>query len=136
MAILGVGIDLVDVERMRMILNKNNLGDRFIKKIGTLTEQSLAPLPLGSGASAQYWATRFAAREAFGKALGIGIFSGFSLHEVEVRRVVAKGESSGIPELFASGRALELLKSRGVKKTHLSLSHTETSAIAVVVLES
>lgn len=78
------------------------------------------------GGDAATLAARFAVREATMKALGVGL-GAFDFHDVWVRR-----SSSGAPELVVSGRAALLASDRGVSGWHLSLSHTDSVAIAVV----
>ena len=72
-------------------------------------------------------AARFAAREAVMKAMGLGL-GAFEFHDVSVRRA-----ESGQPILTVAGRAAELADSRGIGEWHLSLTHTDSMAIAYVV---
>ena len=123
--IVGVGIDSVSIDRIEGLIDK--YGRRFLEKI--FTEDEIAE-GLGRRDSAQYFAARFAAREAFFKALGTGWGRGISLREVSVKR-----EESGRPWLSLSNRALEAAESRGTSTTHLSLSHEAGIAQAIVILE-
>lgn len=123
--IVGVGIDSVSISRIAGLIEK--YGRRFLKKI--FTEDEIAE-GLGRRDSAQYFAARFAAREAFFKALGTGWGRGISLREVSVIR-----EESGRPLLSLSNRALEAAESRGTSTTHISLSHEAGTAQAIVILE-
>lgn len=119
--IAGVGLDLVEVSRMEKSL-KN---PRFIARVFGDSEQKLF---LGNHRTERA-AANFAAKEAFGKALGSGI-AGFSLREVEVLR----GEK-GEPYLALHGRAKELAQLRGLR-FFLSLTHTAEYAQAIVIAET
>jgi holo-[acyl-carrier protein] synthase len=124
--IVGVGVDIVDIARMRRALERQ--GDRFIRRLFTAAEQDYChkhrdPVP--------YFAVRFAAKEALFKALGTGWAQGITWLDAEVRR-----EEGGAPGLTLSGRAEEINKSLGTKAIHISLSHSEESAIAFVILEA
>ena len=83
------------------------------------------------GAKCQHYAARFAAKEAFSKALGTGI-AGFELKEVFIQN-----DQLGKPELKVEGKALELLKERAGNDfcLHVSLSHEKEYALAFVVIE-
>jgi holo-[acyl-carrier protein] synthase len=120
-AVLGVGIDVVDIERFR----------RALLRTPTLRERLFVPEELVFVASkadpVPSLAARFGAREAVMKALGVGL-GAFGFHDVWVRRA-----ASGQPSLVVSGAALELAEARGVRDWHLSLSHTTSTAVACVV---
>ena len=75
------------------------------------------------------FAARFAAKEAVMKSLGLGL-GAFGFHDVETVLL-----ESGAPQLVLHGRAIELADAAGVARFHLSLTHTETVAIALVVAE-
>jgi holo-[acyl-carrier protein] synthase len=123
--IFGIGLDLVEVARIQESLQK--FGERFQKRVFTETERSYCnALPHPS----LHFAARFAAKEAYLKALGTGLSSSISWKDVGVENL-----PSGKPELKVTGRALELASERGVREMHLSLSHTSNHAAAVVVLE-
>jgi len=123
--IIGVGIDMVAVGRIGHLIER--YGRRFLDKVFTEDEIEEG---LGRRDSAQFFAARFAAREAFFKALGTGWGRGIPLNEVSVSR-----EESGRPLLSLSGRALEAAESRGTSTLHLSLSHEADMALAIVILE-
>jgi holo-[acyl-carrier protein] synthase len=120
-AVLGVGIDAVDIERFR----------RALLRTPTLRERLFVPEELVFVASkadpVPSLAARFGAREAVMKALGVGL-GAFGFHDVWVRRA-----ASGQPSLVVSGAALDLAEARGVRDWHLSLSHTTSTAVACVV---
>jgi len=117
---IGLGIDAVDIDRFRLILERTPSLRRRI-----FTDDELALADSRSDATASL-AARFAVREATMKALGVGL-GAFDFHDVSVRRT-----PSGAPELLVSGRAAELAKQRGVKGWQVSLSHTNIVAVAVV----
>jgi holo-[acyl-carrier protein] synthase len=124
--VLGVGLDLVDVDRMTRELAREDGGLR--DRVFTPDEIAYCE---GKGRPAVHFAARFAAKEAFFKALGTGWRgAGPTWSEVEVVRDVL-----GAPTLRLSGAAAEAAGSLGVRSTHLSLTHTATLAAAAVVLE-
>jgi len=123
--IVGLGIDIAGISRFRRTLVRQ--GDRFIQRVYTEQEQSYCrshrdPVP--------QFAVRFAAKEALFKALGTGWAKGVSWREAEVRR-----DDRGAPRLVLSGRAEEISKKLGARVVHISLSHSEEAAVAVVILE-
>ncbi len=121
MTVIGVGIDLVDVERFRISLARTpSMRTRmFTDGERRYAEQANDP--------AERYAARFAAKEAVMKALGVGL-GAFGFHDVEVVRA-----ESGAPALVVAGPAETLAVERGVVAWQLSLTHTATSAGAVVV---
>ncbi len=122
--IVGIGIDLVELDRMRGILARR--GPAFVSRVFNDDERCAAD---DVHAPAHY-AARFAAKEACLKALGTGLASGVLWRDLSVRR----GEG-GAPTLDLSGRAGELAARRGVRAVHVSLTHGRDHAAAVVVLE-
>ncbi len=126
--IVGVGVDAVDVERFRRVLDRR---PRFAARCFTESEQSDAT---GSADAAQSLAARFAAKEAVMKALGTGI-GAFALTDVEVRRTPGRGATRNAPFLVLRGTAAELAGAQGAGRFHLSLTHTDAVAIAFVVAE-
>lgn len=123
--IFGVGVDLVEIARIEESLARH--GERFEKKVFTDVEQEYCrrmPVP------AQHFAARFAAKEAFLKALGTGWAKGITWRDVGIVNL-----PSGMPSLVVTGRALEIAHERGVGAMHVSLSHSRGHAVAVVVLE-
>lgn len=119
--IVGMGTDLVDVDRFRLALGRRaTLADRIF----TRREREYCE---GRHDPAESYAARFAAKEAAMKALGVGL-GGFDLHDVSVDRA-----DSGAPSLVVTGKAQALADERGVTGWMLSLSHTATTATAVVL---
>ena len=119
--ILGVGTDLVEVERFRRALQRRA---GLAARLFTDGERGYGE---GLHDAAGSLAARFAAKEAVMKALGVGLGS-FHFRDVEVRRA-----ESGEPSLVLTGRASELASARGVVAWHVSLSHTDAMAAAVVI---
>jgi holo-[acyl-carrier protein] synthase len=119
--VLGIGIDAVDVDRFRRILDRRvHLADRLF----TDGEQAYAR---AAADPAPRMSTRFAAKEATMKALGVGL-GAFPFAEVEVIRI-----DLDAPVLVLHGSARSLAARAGVIRWHLSLTHTEQVALAVVV---
>jgi holo-[acyl-carrier protein] synthase len=118
--VIGVGLDLVDIERFRTVLERRPTLRARLFTTGelALAGQRLDPVPA--------LAARFAAKEATMKALRVGL-GAFSFQDVEVLRL-----SSGAPDLRVSGAAAALAAERGVTAWHVSLSHSVTTAGAVV----
>jgi len=122
--ILGFGLDLVEVERFEALLKKR--GAAFEKRVFTAGEIKYCK---ALRRPAEHFAARWAAKEAFFKALGTGWGTGGAFRDVEV--VHAKG---GAPSLRASGKALALLDAARIVKMHLTLTHTDRTAAAAVIL--
>ncbi len=99
----------------------------MLERVFTPQERSYA---LQKRDPAPHLAARFAAKEAFLKALGTGLRDGLAWQQIEIER-----DSLGCPELNLSGRAAELMRQRGARQAHLSYSHDGDYAVATVVLE-
>ena len=122
--ITGIGVDVIHVSRMERWQKTPELLERFFHP-----EELSDAMARGSGAGLSL-AARFAAKEAFGKALGQGL-AGIVLKDIMVRN-----RHNGQPEIKVSGTALDALKRSGAAKIHLSLTHERDNAIAMVVLET
>jgi holo-[acyl-carrier protein] synthase len=122
----GLGVDTVRCSRFRRFLEKGKSG--IIDRLFDDEEQTYA---FAKKDPAPYLAARFAAKEAFLKALGTGLRYGISWREIGVRR-----DELGRPYLVLSGRAAEEFNGRGHHRMHLSCSHDGDYAIATVILES
>ncbi|MDP6795437.1 MAG: holo-ACP synthase [Verrucomicrobiota bacterium] len=123
--ILGIGIDIVEIGRIRDSHQK--LGNRFIERILLSSEIDYC---LRHNDPAPNLAARFAAKEAISKAFGTGICAKLSWHDMEIRR-----RDTGAPYVILHGKGKELFESRGGSAVHLSLSHTSQQATAVAILE-
>ena len=123
--IYGVGTDIVEIERIRKALER--WGERFGERI--LCAPELIRFRKHKQ-PASYLAKRFAAKEAFTKALGTGIKAPANWHGVWV-----VNQRSGKPELQFSDALNKLLSSRGVSGCHLSLADERGIAVATVILE-
>ncbi len=122
--IIGIGIDVVHVYRLERWSQIPGLFQRFFHPDEleiALQRGEMGVLSL---------AARFAAKEAFGKALGIGLH-GFSLKEVSVLN-----NEKGKPVMHVFGRAQRALESSGGKRIFISLSHERDNALAMVVIEA
>ena len=130
--IVGLGCDIVKVERIQTILN--NYNDAFLAKIFSVSEQNdINRISDNVQKKACKAAKYFAAKEAFSKALGTGFSSGIKWNEVEVWH-----DEHGKPLLKISGKALEILEKLVEGKKvglHLSLSDDYPYAQAVVIIE-
>jgi holo-[acyl-carrier protein] synthase len=125
--VIGIGIDLVEVKRIRALLKKPNLG-----RIFTFQEIKYCR---SKANQAESFAARFAAKEAFFKAIGTGWGTAQSpkWNEIEVQ---IPNSQFPIPNLKLSGRAQKIAGRLDVKHIHLSLTHTKDYAMAVVLLSS
>ncbi|MGQ9689635.1 MAG: holo-ACP synthase [Desulfobaccales bacterium] len=125
--IYGIGVDLVRVDRLARALKR--YGDRFLQRV--FTDREIAYCQGRAKQGVYQFAQRFAAKEAFSKALGVGLRQdGIRWREVEVLP-----DSRGKPEIQVSGRAAQLCAERGIKGMHLSLTDEDNHAVAMVVLE-
>ena len=120
--IIGIGNDIIEIKRVERAVES----EHFKRRVFTDTEINYCE-SRGQRAAASY-AARFAAKEAFFKALGTGIVT--ALKEVEV-----VNNLRGQPEIFLYGDAKTLAQEIGVDKIFLSLSHSLEYATATVVLE-
>ncbi|MBI5966909.1 MAG: holo-ACP synthase [Deltaproteobacteria bacterium] len=123
--IYGIGIDLVMVKRIERALEL--WGKRFQRKVFTPGEIQYC---LQKRNPAPSFAARFAAKEAFVKALGVGMRRGVHWKDVEVQR-----GPMGKPVLKISGRAREICQKEGIEGFFLSISHDDEYSSAIVVLE-
>lgn len=121
--ILGVGIDIVEIRRIKSAMEGN---DRFLEKIFTAAELEYLK---SRNLRAEYVAGRFAAKEAVAKALGTG-FRGFDFKDIEIDRTTL-----GKPIVILKGKAKLIAKKEGQYNIHLSISHGEDSAVAYAILE-
>lgn len=123
--IFGIGTDIIEVKRMQKHLEGN---DALKTKLFTKAEQNYSEK--GKVTVWQRYAARFAAKEAFFKALGTGYRFGMAFHEIEV-----KNDELGKPYIEPHGKVKDFLKEQKVTEIHLSISHVKEMANAFVVLE-
>ncbi len=123
--IYGVGTDLIEIPRIERALAR--FGERFAQRI--LCEPELRRFQ-GHGKPAAYLAKRFAAKEAFTKALGTGIRAPANWHGVWVSNL-----ASGQPQLEYSTQLAALLKTHGILRSHVTLTDERGMAAATVILE-
>jgi holo-[acyl-carrier protein] synthase len=125
MTIIGHGVDLVDVQRIRAMLDEHR--PRFLQRVFTPEEQAYCD---AKAEPADHYAARFAAKEAVLKALGKGWADGIAWTDIGVTH-----DPSGRPRLVLAGAAADHAARLGVRAWHLSLSHTAGTAVASVVAE-
>ena len=119
--IVGIGVDAVEIDRFRRSLERTPS-----MKTRLFTHEELEYVEPHDDPTASL-AARFAAREAVMKAMGVGLGS-FEFHDVWVQRA-----DSGRPTLAVTGRAEQIANELGVTGWHLSITHTDTTAIAYVI---
>ncbi len=122
--IIGLGTDIAEVERIAKSIE--NIA--FKEKVFSKTEIAYCETKTNK---AENYAARFAAKEAFFKALGTGWRGAMAFNEVEV-----VNDELGKPTINLLGEAINILKERNITIIHISLSHTKTMAMATVILES
>ncbi len=122
--IVGIGLDVVHVGRLQHWQRIDGLLARYFHP-----EELAAALSRGSSASLSL-AARFAAKEAFGKAIGTGL-SGITL-----KNILVVNNHNGKPCMKLFGNALEAFNRTGASVIHLSLTHEHDNALAMVVIES
>jgi holo-[acyl-carrier protein] synthase len=125
MSIIGIGIDLVDCARIENSIER--FGDRFLQRVFTEGEIAYSQ---SMKFPARHLAARFAAKEALSKAFGTGIGKSMGWRDLDVQK-----KESGEPFVVLCGGAKQMAKERGVVKVWISLSHTEASGMATIILE-
>ena len=123
--IYGIGVDLVRINRIEDAIRR--WGKRFVRRVFTPDEAQLCykrPSPFVA------FALRFAAKEAFSKALGLGMRKGLKWSEIEVLN-----QLNGKPFLKLYGTSLKICREKGVHGLHLSLADEGEYCVAMVVLE-
>jgi holo-[acyl-carrier protein] synthase len=126
MRIIGIGIDLVDCNRIQNSIER--FGDRFLKRVFTTGEIAYSN---SMKFPARHFAARFAAKEALSKAFGTGIGKSMGWRDLDVQK-----KESGEPFVVLSGGAEKMANEREVERIWISLSHTENSGMATIVLEA
>lgn len=123
--IVGVGTDIIEISRIKKQIEDN---ESFVKKIFTQHEIDYCEQ---FKSKAQNYAVRFAAKEAFLKAIGKGWRDGLAFDQVEV-----VNDELGKPDIKVTGKAADVVKELKVKNIQVSLSHSHENAIAFVILEN
>ncbi len=123
--IVSIGIDIVEVYRISETIQRT---PRFVERVYTARERAYCESK--GAASAQSFAARFAAKEAFLKALKTGWRGRITWQDMEILN-----DAQGVPSLTIYGEARALLEKMGADKIHLSMSHTTDHAVAQVILE-
>jgi len=123
--IYGIGTDIVEIKRIAQMLDKH--GAAFIQRVFTATEIEQAERRKDS---AQFYAGRWAAKEALSKALGSGIGEQCSWQDIAIINL-----STGAPELKLTEKVLLLAGLKSTDSIHLSISHEQHYACATVIIE-
>ncbi|MCX5825009.1 MAG: holo-ACP synthase [Deltaproteobacteria bacterium] len=123
--IFGVGIDLVEIGRIENVLKKWE--EKFLCRIYSAEEIRYCN---GQARPAVHFAARFAVKEAFLKAIGLGMGGGVRFRDIETTH-----DEMGKPMLKLAGGASSFLEAREIRAAHLTISHTSAHATAVVILE-
>ncbi len=125
MAIVGIGTDIAEIERVEKALNRS--GVAFAERVLADSELESFHALKQKG---RFVAKRFAAKEAASKALGTGIAHGVTFHDF-----VVSNDENGKPILALKGKAAQIASSMGVTHAHLSISDERHYAVATVILE-
>ena len=123
--IIGTGIDIIEVDRIAARVGRDS---GFKEMVFSKNEMKYCD---AKASPFEHYAARFAAKEAFLKAVGSGWDSGLQWNEIEVLN-----EAGGKPVLYISGMTKEMLLPLGIRVIHVSLSHLKSMATAIVILES
>jgi holo-[acyl-carrier protein] synthase len=121
--IIGLGTDIAEVHRIAKSIENISFKERVFSK----SEIAYCDTKVNKEES---YTARFAAKEAFFKALGTGWRGGMSFNEVEVWN-----DELGKPTLNILGETAKIIKERNIKTIHVSLSHIKNVAMATVILE-
>ncbi len=123
--IFGIGIDLIEVQRVADKLNKK---EGFAQLVFSAKEIAYCEIKANKF---EHYAARFAAKEAFFKALGTGWKNGTAFNEVEIT-----GDEEGKPELVLLGKTAATIEAMKLGRISVSLSHLKTMASAIVIIEN
>ncbi|MBU0711953.1 holo-ACP synthase [bacterium] len=123
--IYGIGTDLIEVDRIARQVNGDT---RFKEKI--FSENEIHYCESFKGNKAQHYAARYAAKEAFFKAIGTGYRGGLAFHEISI-----ENDDLGKPEIVLTGKARDFAIQHAFGKIHVSLSHLKDLASAIVTIE-
>ena len=123
--IFGTGTDIIEVDRVKDQISKDN---GFKETIFTVNEITYCESKKNK---AQHYAARFAAKESFFKAIGTGWRYGMAFNEIEILN-----NELGKPEVFLHGKTKEFAKDQGINKIHVSISHLKKIVNAIIILET
>ncbi len=126
--IISIGVDLIEVERIRKSLEHPRIGQRFRNRV--FTEKEILYCEKKHRGRYESYAGRFAAKEAVMKALGRGWGSQVSWLEIEVARA-----RSGKPDILLHGKTAAYADRLGIRRWVLSITHTQTHGLAYVVAQ-
>ncbi len=126
--IYGIGVDLIKIDRLARVVDR--YGERFFKRV--YTDREIAYCQSRAHQGIYQFAQRFAAKEAFSKALGVGLRQG----GIRWRDVEVLPDPRGKPEIHVTGRAARLCREMGIAAMHVSLTDEDNYAVAMVVLET
>jgi len=122
--VFGIGTDIIEIARV----------DEKMRRTGGLKTRVFTPREIAyceaKAKSAQHYAARFAAKEAFLKAIGTGWRGGYRFVDIEILN-----NEQGKPELVLQGKVKDFCEENGISGLHVTLSHIKDLAKAVVVLE-
>src|SRR5206468_10881070 len=124
MPILGHGIDIIETERIRQLVERH--GRHFLDRVYTPAEHEYCQR--NPKRYYEHLAGRFAAKEAVLKVLGTGWRGGIAWTDIEILR-----EASGQPKIVLTGECLRIAKELGIAHWHVSMSHIETHATASAI---
>ena len=122
--VFGIGTDIIEIGRVEEKLART---EGLKKRVFTPREIAYCE---SKARSAQHFAARFAAKEAFLKAIGTGWSRGYRFVDIEILN-----NEQGKPELVLTGKVKDFCEENGITGFHVSLSHIRVVAKAVVVLE-
>jgi holo-[acyl-carrier protein] synthase len=122
--IFGVGTDIIEVARMEKMVAR---GRQYLETIFTEKERDYCETRVRKS---EHYAARYAAKEAFLKALGTGWRDGLAFSDIEIIN-----DDLGKPQVFLHGEVKEFLDHHQIKQTSISISHIKEIAIAIVILE-
>ena len=123
--IIGTGIDIIEVDRIAVRVGRDNGFKELVFSKAEMNYCDAKTSPF------EHYAARFAAKEAFLKAVGRGWDSGLQWNEIEITN-----DKNGKPELHITGMTEKMLEPMGIRIIHVSLSHLKSMATAIVILES
>ena len=123
--VLGIGTDIFEVQRMKSRLEQQ---PSFIDGIYSIAEIEYCNQFKNKE---EHFAARYAAKEAFLKAIGTGWRNGIKFNEIEILN-----DKLGKPEIKLTGKAKEIVKNLNGNSVHISLSHTKDLAIAFIIINN